>query len=116
MELTFPEDEEIEETNEEFGLQKMQSNAGDLITAIANLEIEKKRIEENVKYMRAKILTAMKEYGVKSFTSDEVQFTYVEAGTKKSIDTARLKKEMPEIAEQYMKESKVSESVRIKVK
>lgn len=115
MELSFPEDEELEERQEETGLQQMQSKAGELITAIARLEIEKKRIEENEKAMRAKILEAMKEYGVKSFVSNEVRFTYIDPGTRTRIDTARLRKEMPDIAEQYTKESVTSESVQIRV-
>ena len=42
--------------------------------------------------------------------------TYVKPTTRTSIDSAKLKKEMPEVVEKYSKTSNVKSSIRIKLK
>lgn len=58
----------------------------------------------------------MDEFGIKSFENDILKVTFVEETTRTSIDSAKLKKDYPDIAEKYSKTSKVSASVRISVK
>ena len=64
----------------------------------------------------AKLIIAMEEQGVKSFENDKIKITYVAPVTRKGIDTTRLKKEHPEIAEEYQKETTTKASVRITLK
>ena len=42
--------------------------------------------------------------------------TYVKPTTRTSIDSTKLKKDMPEVAEKYSKTSNVKSSIRIKLK
>ena len=66
--------------------------------------------------VRQELQEAMDKYGVKKFENDILKITYVEPTTRTSIDSARLKQELPAIAEKYTKVSQVKGSVRIDVK
>ena len=66
--------------------------------------------------MRDKLRETMESYGVKSFETPEAKFLYIPATTRTTIDTARLKKAMPDVVEKYSKITNVSASVKITVK
>lgn len=87
-----------------------------LINASSTIEQQKKALEEQSKTMREKLLQAMEQYGVKKFENDVLSVTYVAPTTRTSIDSVKLKKEMPEIAEKYQKVSDVKASIKIVVK
>ena len=74
-------------------------------------ELEKQQSEYN-----SAILTAMRENNVKSLECGNITFTRVAESTRSSIDSKKLKAEMPEIAEKYTKQTKIGESLRITIK
>jgi hypothetical protein len=93
------------------------------IEELAELELLIKRIEEQKKAaeaqaqeLRVAIMQAMEANGVMSFENENVKLTYVAPTTRTSIDSAKLKKELPEIAEKYTKTSNVKASLRITLK
>lgn len=86
------------------------------IKALADLMERKKALEETEATIRQTLLNTMEEWGIKSFENDILKLTYVAASERKSIDTTKLKKEHPEIAEAYQKVSQVKASVKIEVK
>lgn len=88
----------------------------DLFRAIEILEIQKKEIEKKEAAMREELLRAMDEYNLLGLEVGRLDLTYIPATTRDSIDTKALKKEMPEIAEYYMKTTPVKASVRISLK
>lgn len=102
--------------SEETALAAMKERTAAVIEAIALLTVQKKRIEEQEKAMREQLKDAMKKYGVKSFDTPEVKFTYIAPTKRTTIDSAKLKKELPEVAAKYSKTSNVSDSVKIEVK
>lgn len=102
--------------SEETALSKMKKDAAAVIKAIADLTIQKKKIEEQEKEMRVQLVKAMEQYGVKKFESDSVTFTYTAPTVRNSIDSVKLKKELPDVAAKYTKTSNVSASVKIEVK
>ena len=102
--------------DEETDLQVMQSAVPEAIRIITDINIQKKKLDEQEKLMRKKLLEAMETFGVKKFENEHVSFTYVAPTTKTSIDSAKLKKNYPAIAEECSKVSNVSASVRITVK
>ena len=85
------------------------------LNVITDIQLKKKQFEEIEKEMKHQILEAMKQNGIKSFKNDYINITYVAPTERKTLDSTKLKKDHPEIVEQYQKTSKVSESVRIKV-
>ena len=97
-------------------LTLFQSNALSIMQKIADLDKLKKALEAQDKAVRQELQEAMDKYGVKKFENDILKVTYVEPTTRTSIDSARLKKELPAVAEKYTKVSQVKGSVRIEVK
>ena len=85
-------------------------------TLIKSIEEQKKAAEAQAVELRAAIMRSMEENGLTSFETDRVKLTYVAPTTRTAIDSTRLKKEMPEIAEQYSKTTFVKESLRITIK
>ena len=102
--------------DEEAALVTMKKDAAAVIKAIAALTIQKKKIEEQEKEMRVQLIKAMEQYGVKKFESDSVTFTYTAPTVRNSIDSTKLKKELPDVAAKYTKTSNVSASVKIEVR
>lgn len=102
--------------DEDTALVIMKKDTAAVIKKIAALTIQKKKIEDQEKEMRAQLLKAMEQYGVKKFESDSVTFTYTAPTVRNSIDSTKLKKELPDVAAKYMKTSNVSASVKIEVK
>lgn len=101
---------------EETELQVMQSAVPEAIRIITDINIQKKKLDEQEKLMRQKLLEAMETFGVKKFENEHIAFTYVAPTTKTTIDSTKLKKKYPDIAEECSKVSNVSASVRITVK
>jgi 2C-methyl-D-erythritol 2,4-cyclodiphosphate synthase len=101
---------------EETELQVMQSAVPEAIRIITEISIQKQKLEEQEKLMRKKLIEAMETYGVKKFENAQVAFTYVAPTTRISIDSTKLKKKYPAIAEECFKVSNVSASVKINVK
>ena len=102
---------------------KQLAVAGDLLVKIAegeekikNFELLKKEVEAQNEILKAELLEAMKAQGIKSFENDTLKITYIEPTTRETIDSKRLKEELPEIADKYKKISKVKDSVRITLK
>lgn len=83
---------------------------------IERAKAEQKEAEEQLNKVKEALLTAMEENGVKSFENEYFKITYVAPVEKSVIDSAKLKKEQPEIAEQYSKASTQKASVRITLK
>lgn len=105
-----------EVVGEETELDVMSSAVPDVLKAITDITVQKKKLEEQEKLMKKKLQEAMEQHGVKSFENADVKFVYVEPTTRTTIDSTKLKKELPDIAEKYSKTSPVSASVRITVK
>lgn len=105
-------EEQVEETD----LQVIQSAVPDVLKAITDITVQKKKLDEQEKVMKQKLQEAMETYGVKSFETPEVKFMYVAPTTRTTIDSKKLKADHPDIAEAYSKTSNVSASIRITVK
>lgn len=109
-------EEKCEEQVEETDLQVIQSAVPDVLKSITDIVVQKKKLEEQEKLMKKKLLQAMEEHGVKSFENTKVKFMYVAPTKRTTIDSKKLKADHPDIAEAYSKTSNVSASVRITVK
>ena len=85
-----------------------------VIEIVRNLEIAKEKEKE----LKSRLLELMSESSVKSFKNDRILLTRVVPKDEDSytLDTAKLKKEMPEIYNQFLKKkAKQQESLRIKI-
>lgn len=100
-------------TNE---LAAFQTSVPDTIGQITELIRIKKQLDEQEKLLKQELVEAMEAYGIKKFENEQITMTYVAPTTRSTIDGARLKKDHPDIAEQYSKTSNVSASVRVTLK
>ena len=101
---------------ESTAMQTFNNKAMVLMKNIAALDRHKKALDEQDKEVRAALKKTMDEFEIKSFENDILKVTFVAETTRTSIDSAKLKKDYPDIAERYSKTSKISASVRIVVK
>lgn len=65
------------------------------------------------KELKRELLEAMETHGVKKWSNDVFSALYVAPTERTSIDSKRLKEELPDIAEEYSKTSKVKSSIRV---
>jgi predicted phage-related endonuclease len=65
------------------------------------------------KEIKQQLLIAMENNGIKKWNNDVFSAIYVAETQRTSIDTKRLKEELPDIAEEYSKTSNVKSSVRV---
>lgn len=106
----------IEDSNADAALELFQHGQMATIQKIAATVIAKKKLEEQEALMKEELKKAMERHGIKKFTSDLLNITYVEATSATSIDSAKLKKKYPEIAEECSKVSSRSAYVKVEVK
>lgn len=83
---------------------------------IQRAETEKKSAEEQARALKDAILRAMQQNGVRSVEGNGIKITLIDECEKKQIDTTRLKKDLPEIAEQYTKTVKTAAYLRVTIK
>lgn len=84
--------------------------------SIVRLEDEAKRMKEVRQQYVDYMLAEMKKRGVKTLETDNIKLTVKDAYKRTSIDTAALKKDLPDVAKKYSKESEVKASLIIKIK
>lgn len=87
-----------------------------IIQEFYELEKQSKAIKARQADLRADLVDIMEDYGVKSWENDLFKITYVAPTSRNSIDSASLKKEMPEVFNAYQKVSDVKANVRVTVK
>jgi len=97
-------------------LTLFQNKAMAVMREIAELDRQKKLLDVKDKAVRQELQEAMDKYGIKKFENDILKVTYVEPTTRSTIDSKKLKEELPAIAEKYTKTTVVKGSVRIEVK
>ena len=74
------------------------------------------QFEEQEQRIKQTIMQQMKDNGIKQIDNEYFKITYVPESISKTIDTARLKAEEPELAEKYLKEITRNASLRITIK
>ena len=65
------------------------------------------------KEIKQQLLIAMENNGIKKWSNVVFNAIYIAETQRTSIDTKRLKEELPDIAEEYSKTSNVKSSVRV---
>lgn len=106
--------EELVKFNEEENKLEISKNVIEMLKSYQRQKIE---FELQEKKLKEELLQAMEKYNITSWETPEkdVVITYKKATTRTTIDSTRLKKELPDIAEEYSKTSNVKSSVAISV-
>lgn len=88
----------------------ISKNCLNQLKKLNKLKMEMDILEQKV---REGLQSAMKERGIKKFGNEILNATFIEATTRKSLDTKKIKEEFPEIYRNCLKEVQVKESVRL---
>ena len=102
-------------------LVKLENNqlsvSDDLVKALK--DFEKKRIEIDIqeKQLKEELLEAMEKYGITNWQTEDgsIKAVYRNASKRTTIDSTRLKKELPDVAEEYSKTTDVKSSVSLTI-
>lgn len=100
----------------ETALTPIEEKTLPIMQKIKDIVSQKKALEAQEKDMKDKLKAAMEECGVKMFDNDLLKVTYIAATTATSIDSAKLKKKYPAIAEECSKTSAKSAYVKVEIK
>lgn len=87
----------------------------DVENKIIKLEMDLKTLEAMQKEMKAGLMALMVEHNVKKWSSKRLTITRKLDGTRESLDTAKLKKEYPDVYAECVKVSPTKGSITIKV-
>lgn len=84
--------------------------------AVAVFNDQLKTLQAKDTELREAIKTAMRDNDVKKFENDLIAITYTAPTQRTTIDTKKLKAELPELWDKYSMTTDVKDSIRIKVK
>lgn len=87
----------------------------EIVKQIREFEKFKAEMDLKEKHLKQSLKEAFEKYGITSWSTDGLSAKYKSTTTRKSVDTKRLKDELPDIYEEYLKESSVSSSISLTV-
>lgn len=106
----------IIDQDEQQGLAVFQAGQVAVLQAISDVVLQKKKLEAQEAELKVKLQEAMEKCGVKKFTSDILNITYIVATTATSVDSKKLKEKYPDIAAECSKTSSKKAYVKVEVK
>jgi hypothetical protein len=117
--ITEEEKKDLFEVQEEREIELFNSNnelAHNTSWLLAHYIKKVKEIEQKQDELYQRIKEQMEVRKIKKFENDFIAITYIEPTTRQSFDSKSLKSDNPELYAQYINESDVKSSVRIKAK
>ena len=96
--------------NGEYGL------VSDAINTIVEIEKQIKDLKALQDSYKEKLLREMEENNVLKVDTEELSISYVAPSTRETLDSKKLKEDLPDIYDLYVKFTDVKSSLRIKVK
>ncbi|MRI73384.1 endonuclease [Enterococcus mundtii] len=92
-----------------------------LVARVERFELQMLEFEEKAKIIKAQqkdfrdqLYQKMEENDIKKIDTGDIVITRVLPAVRKSVDSTKLKKDLPDIYNQYLKEAEVKGSIRIK--
>lgn len=73
-------------------------------------------IQKKQEGLKTFLLDQMNKSNIKKWETENIIVTYIASSTRTTVDSKRLKEEMPEIFIKYQKESEIKPSLKIKIK
>ena len=90
--------------------------AQEFTKAYAEFEKQKLEIELKSKEVKKALKEAMEKNGIQSYEDDFIKATYRSGSERITLDTKRIKEELPDVYEEYARKSDVASSVILEVK
>lgn len=95
--------------------EAMPANLKDAEDEIIKIETQLKQMEERKKELKEGLYDLMVQHNVKKWQSKRLQIVRKLESTRESIDTAKVKKQYPEVYAECLKTSKVKGSITINI-
>jgi len=92
------------------------SVAEGICAEIAEFEKQALKIELVKKNLKEKLKECMENYGVEKFENSYIKVSYRKPSQRVTIDSKKLKEELPDIYNEYTKTSNVASSITLEVK
>lgn len=89
--------------------------AQEVVNQIVEFNKEKLKMDLIEKELKEKLKEAMENNNVTKLEFGELKVSYRNASTRTTVDSKKLKEELPDIYEEYSKTSNVSSSISISV-
>lgn len=89
--------------------------AQEIVNQIVEFNKEKLKMDLIEKQLKEEIKEAMEKNNVTKLEFGELKVSYRNASTRTSLDSKRLKEELPDIYEEYSKTTEVASSISISV-
>lgn len=86
-----------------------------LMTELAQVSEEKQRILEQESDIKSQLLRLMGQDNIKKLETARITVNYVDAFTRYSVDSDKLKRDFPDAAKQCMKSSVVNPFIKVRV-
>lgn len=86
------------------------------ITEWVAFQKEAKEMEEKTKEIKEALRNAMEKYNVSKYENEHIKVTYTKASTRITVDSKKLKDDLPGIYNEYSKIVNVSSYVNIDIK
>lgn len=86
------------------------------IKDLAILETEAKRIKAKADELKAAILAEMESKNIIKIDNDILTISYIASTDRETLDSKKLRAELPDIYDEYIEIKPVKASIRIKVK
>lgn len=87
----------------------------EVVNQIVAFEEEKLKMDLIEKELKEKLKDAMKQNNITKLDLGRLKVSYRNASTRTTVDSKKLKEELPDIYEEYSKTSNVSSSISISV-
>ena len=88
----------------------------DIANKIASFESAMKELKAKEDELKKAILAEMEQKNIVKIDGEKVAITYIAPTDRETLDSKRLRADLPEIYDTYVKMSKVKSSIRIKLK
>ena len=85
-------------------------------TALVEIERAAKTAKENAEKCRAALMAEMERQGIYSYETEKVRVTYRAGYDRVTVDSTKLRRELPQVYGEYSKVTKVKPAVEIKIK
>lgn len=86
-----------------------------VIMQMISLIEKQKAAADALDAIKGQILEEMKAQGIVKIQTPEILINYIAPTTRESLDSKKLKEELPEIYDEYCKISNVKESLKVKI-
>ncbi|TLQ49304.1 hypothetical protein FEZ33_01340 [Ruoffia tabacinasalis] len=109
--------EEIKDLKQRLGNEIVIAAEDELIlNEFQDIGVKIKSLQDEQNLLKQDVIDILEDYELARYENNKGLISYSKASTRNSIDSAKLRKELPDVAEKYTKTSNVKASVRFKAK